>query len=261
MRLARTTLLLLTLLAAVCACGQGTGRAPARRSTPPLADAPVVAAPASVVAVRTSPMRVLFVGASVTRGVGASSPDHAYPAVVVARLQAEGRVVRPRVMAQSGIVVSVADSWDLAVPADLVVVQLATNDFAHSELLPVFRTTYNDVLRRVREASPRARLLCMGGWNDPGAVNRLGLRAADYDAAAWAACTAEHGRYLDLSETYRDPRNHGPVGRSTSLGAGDEFHPNDRGHLALAALVLATQGVRVDLPDAPPAIVAGGLTS
>ena len=258
-----TTLALLILLATLCACGSGASRAhAARRSTPPPADAPVVVAPAAVVAVRTAPLRVLFVGASVTRGLGASTPEHAYPEVVASRLEADGRSVRPRVMAQSGIMVAVADSWDLAVPADLVVVQLATNDFGHSEPLTAFSATYNDVLRRVREVSPRAQLLCMGGWNDPASVNRLGLTAADYDAAAWAACTAENGRYLDLSEIYRDPRNHGPVGRPTAFGAGDEFHPNDRGHLALAALVLATQGVPVELPDAPSAPpAAGGLSS
>lgn len=263
MRPARTTLALLVLVAALCACGSGTGRAHAsRRSTPPPADARVVVAPASVVSIRKAPMRVLFVGASVTRGLGASTPEHAYPEVVASRLEADGRTVHPLVMAQSGILVAVADSWDLAVPADLVVVQLATNDFGHSEPLTAFSATYNDIVRRVREASPHAQLLCMGGWNDPGSVNRLGLTAADYDAAAWAACTAENGRYLDLSEIYRDARNHGPIGRPTAHGPGDEFHPNDRGHLALAALVLATQGVSVQVPDAAStALMTSGLSS
>jgi lysophospholipase L1-like esterase len=138
------------------------------------------------------------------------------------------------------------------VPSDLVVVQLATNDFNHDVPLPVFRATYNDVLRRVRQASPRAQLLCLGGWDDPGSVNGIGVSAADYDGAAWSSCTIEGGRYVDLSGIYLDARNHGPVGRPTFLGPGDHFHPNDRGHDELAARVLASQNLPYQVPQVLP---------
>jgi len=251
MRPARTIISLLLLLAVAGACGSGPTRTAAARLAHPASSRASHPRPVSVVSQRLAPsagapagqgpVRLLFVGASVTSGSGASTPAHAYPEVVAAQLQAAGHAVELHVIARGGITVATADSWDLAVPADVVVVQLATNDFNRDEPLAAFSATYNDVVRRVRAASPRAQLICTGGWNDPSNVNLIGVSVADYDAAAWSACTIEGGRYVDLSEIYLDPRNHGPVGRPTFQGPGDHFHPNDRGHEELAARVLASQ--------------------
>lgn len=258
MRPARTILSLLLLLAAAGGCGSAPVRAVAARPAHAASSRAAHASrPVSVVSERpalgearagAAPVRLFFVGASITTGAGASSAAHAYPQVVAAQLAAAGHPVQTHVMARSGITVATADTWDVAVPSDVVIVQLATNDFMHDEPLATFSATYNDVVRRVRAASPTAQLICLGGWNDPASVNPIGVSAADYDAAAWSACTIAGGRYVDLSAIYMDARNHGPVGRATFLGPGDHFHPNDRGHEELAARVLASQ----DLSYVPP---------
>lgn len=268
----------LLLLALAAGCGASPSAAqvvanrPAVRHEQAAGAAPVVAvraAPASGVEAANAgrpPARLLFVGASVTSGSGASTAAHAYPAVVGAEIEAAGRLVQLHVLARGGITVATADTWDLALPSDLVIVQLATNDFNQDVPLAAFQATYNDVLRRVRQASPRAQLLCLGGWDDPGSVNGIGLVAADYDGVAWSGCTLAGGRYVDLSAIYLDPRNHGPAGRSTYQGTGDHFHPNDRGHEELAARVLASQDLPYQVPPvalatpSPPAASSGAIS-
>jgi acyl-CoA thioesterase-1 len=242
---ATTILPLLLLLAVTAACGAtpvlagtaaqpgGTGApgAGARSGTQALG-APVDAAP----------RRVLFVGASVTEGWFATSKDRAYPALV-ARGVADGRRVQVRVLARPGATAEEVATWDLAVQADFVVVQVATNDFVHDVPVDVYEASYEEVVDRLRTASPKAELVCLGAWLDPSSVNRLGVAAVDYDVATRTACGAEGGRYVDLSAAYLDVRNHGPVGRPTYHGPGDLFHPNDRGHAEVASLVLAGDAV------------------
>jgi acyl-CoA thioesterase-1 len=194
-------------------------------------------------------LKLLFVGASITVGYYASSLNHAYPELVAAQLTAEGWPVDLDVEAQGGTIAHTADRWRLAVPSDVdvLVVQLATNDYLKSLPLVAYEGYYQDILRHLRAASPRARLLCLGGWDDPNRLNRLGVPASRYDAAAEAACVSQGGRYVDLSAIYLDPRNHGPRKWPTFLGPRDLFHPNDRGHRLLAQVVLQN----LDLPGSP----------
>jgi len=183
-------------------------------------------------------LRLLFIGASVTEGWFASAPSRTYTSIVARDLSSRGRRVRTRILARPGALAGEADGWDLAIPSDIIVVQLATNDFVQSLPVVDFASSYTDVLDRLRRASPAADIICMGGWDDPASRNRLGITANDYDIAARSACEAEGGHYVDLSGVYMTGADHGPQGRPTFRGAGDVFHPNDRGHAALAALVL-----------------------
>jgi acyl-CoA thioesterase I len=190
----------------------------------------------------SAPLRLVFVGASVTDGWYASTRDRTY-AALVARGLSDGRAVRVRMLARAGITAEEAAHWNLAVPADVVVVQIATNDFVRDVPVDAYSAAYAELLDRLRTASPRAQLLCLGAWSDPASKNRIGVEALSYDAATRTQCDAAGGRYVDLSGVYLDPRNHGPAGRPTYLGPGDLFHPNDRGHAELAALILADEGV------------------
>jgi len=195
-------------------------------------------------AVETSSVRVLFVGASVTDGWFASNKAHTYTALVAKGL-AEGRPVQVRIQARPGVTAEDAADWNLTAPSDVVVVQIATNDFVRDVPLDRYSAAYAELLDRLRVASPKAELICLGAWLDPAEKNRLGLPAVDYDAAARTQCDAAHGRYVDLSAAYMDAANHGPAGRPTYQGPGDLFHPNDRGHAELASLILQADGIQV----------------
>ncbi len=236
-----------TVLPAVLAVLLGTAAAcaPVAATTPaPQAKQAAAARQTSarVATARADPaaLRVQFVGASVTEGWFASSPSHAYPALVVHGLTIGRRRVVKRVVALPGATAESAGTWGLDSPSDLTVVQLATNDYVRSTPVDVFAASYAAVLRRLRAASPHGDIVCLGGWDDPAAVNHLDLTAREYDDIARSACAAEDGRYIDLSAIYLDGRNHGPDGRPTFRGPGDLFHPNDRGHQELASAVLAS---------------------
>jgi lysophospholipase L1-like esterase len=213
---------------------------------PPLPASPAAASPAATSPAPARPtVRLLFVGASVTAGEYAVDPAHAYPQLVAARLRAEGYDTELRVVAHPGARAAAAERWDLHLPSDVVVVHLVTNDFSRDTPLPAYRAAYAAVVRRLRQASPAARLACLGGWDNPSSVNRLGVPAERYDQVARAACAAAGGTFVDVSGLYLQRSDRGPAGQVTTMGLRDGFHPNDRGHQRLAAAVLRT----VDLPS------------
>jgi acyl-CoA thioesterase I len=242
-RLNLPLLLLVALMAAAC------GVTPAMAGATPRPPAGITArsggrsGPQALgAAVDTAPLRVLFIGASVTQGWFASTKERTYTALVAKGL-AGGRRVRVRMLARPGITAEQAADWDLNVPSDVVVVQIATNDFAKDVPVDRYSAAYAELLDRLRTASPKAELICMGAWSDPTQKNRLGAEVIDYDLAARTQCEAAHGHYVDISAAYLDMHNHGPAGRPTYQGPGDIFHPNDAGHAELAELVLAADGV------------------
>src|SRR5258707_1172247 len=100
----RVLLWLLVLLAvAIASCGPGSPAPQASggvRSA--LAASHRTGAQAQRARAEPPPFRLLFVGASVTAGWYASTPDRAYPALVAGRLRAGGRAVRLHVVATPG---------------------------------------------------------------------------------------------------------------------------------------------------------------
>jgi acyl-CoA thioesterase I len=126
------------------------------------------------------------------------------------------------------------------VPGDAlyVVIELGTNDVAASgETLTEFKTAYDYILARVHRDAPNARLICLGTWRDPTAgVSESGYA---YNQIIQSLCMSFAGTYIELGDLYVNYSYHGPAGRSTWLGTGDWFHPNDAGHAAIAARVAA----------------------
>jgi len=240
-----TPILPLLLVAAlmVAACGATPALAGSAIPRPAGTDDPRTGARSGTQAlgepVEPPPRRILFIGASLTEGWYASTKDRTYPALVASTL-ALGRRVQVLTLAHPGATAEDVAEWDLELPSDYVVLQVATNDFVKNVPVDVYDASYADVLHRLRAASPRADLVCLGAWLDPSEVNRLGATAVDYDVATRTACNEVGGTYVDLSGTYMDFRNHGPAGRQTYHGPGDLYHPNDRGHAEIAALILAT---------------------
>lgn len=246
MRATPIPLLLMVVALMVAACGATTVLAGGPTPRPLGTDASRAGARAGTLAlggpIDAPPRRVLFVGASLTEGWYASTKDRTYTALVASGLGG-GRRVQVRTLARPGATVEDVAQWDLDVPSDYVVLQVATNDFVRDVPVNVYEATYSELLDRLRVASPKADLVCLGAWLDPSSLNRLGVAAVDYDVATRTACGEAGGRYVDLSATYLDARNHGPLGRQTYHGPGDTYHPNDRGHEEIAALVLASDGV------------------
>lgn len=174
-------------------------------------------------------LRVLVAGDSISRGFYASTRDAAY----VARLED-----------------SLNDRWDPDVavvgqpgqqsfqvtpqipgrPVDLVVVELGTNDATRD---PVhIGEHYAALLRRVRKTSPDAALVCLGSW-------QYAYRSGLVDPTIANTCEANGGAFVPLSDLYARNAFRGPEGAKGVHGEADNFHPNDDGHKAIAARVVA----------------------
>ncbi len=125
---------------------------------------------------------------------------------------------------------TVAAITDVPSDVDLAIVELGTNDVGEQTPLHDFDAQYGALLDRIRASSPEAAIVCLGTWTGWG---------GDYDRAIESACVGHSGRYVPLGSLFRDTANRGPEGRATFIGAGDDFHPNDLGHRAIADAILA----------------------
>lgn len=190
----------------------------------------------------TGTYQVMFVGASVTEGYYATEDDQAYPADTVDMLDQRGADVLPLVVARAGTGTADVLRWRLEGTPDAIVLQVATNDFGKGLSLQQYRANYGAILAGLRALAPRARLLCLGGWRASTEVNGAGVTGGQFDAMTSSECAAARGQFVSLEGLFRNPANHGPQGRSTFLGPGDWFHPNDRGHQAIANLVVQNLG-------------------
>jgi acyl-CoA thioesterase-1 len=182
------------------------------------------------------PLRVLFVGDSLTVGKYAVRQGGAFPALVTAALRARGRVTE-RVRARTGVTASYWASRPLPA-ADLVVLELGTNDFCvHLTPRAAFESDYARLVANVRAQSPHAQLLCLSLWRS----SHYGYKGESlliYNKAVARACRG--GAFVWISALYDAQGTRQPAGVPTFLGTSDSFHPNDSGHRGIAKAIEQT---------------------
>lgn len=194
-------------------------------------------------------LRVLIVGASISHGLGASAPSHDYASDLARMLQQQtGRSVELTVWSHSGARIAASDGWALPRGQRVVIVQLITNDFIDATPLLVYQQDLGALIDRVRATSPQASLLCLGAWEPAYAVNRVGIPVLAYDSIERQSCAAHGGSFLSPSPIFQHTAWRGPAGRLTAFGRGDDFHPNNQGHLHLAEAILAQLRSRHAIP-------------
>ncbi|QDH92303.1 hydrolase [Gordonia phage Spooky] len=184
--------------------------------------------PIALVTPTGRPLRALFTGDSLMGGYFATTPERAFKSLVLAKLGPVDTVEAARAGRTLSTVSSITD-----VPAglDLAVVELGTNDVGEKTPIPTFTRQYAELLDRIRTSSPNAAVLCLGVWQDA-------VSATPYDRVIRTQCAMRRGQYIRLSGMFDKAANHGPAGRSTYNGTSDVFHPNDRGHKAIADTLL-----------------------
>lgn len=178
------------------------------------------------------PLRVLFVGDSLTVGVRSSAPDLDFTSLITARLAQNGAVTT-KTLAKGGVGITYWKPSQLAASDDLVVIELGTNDdgaagAAHPKPYSNFAPAYVKLLNAIRAKSPHAKIVCLNIWRPDSAA-----AMAAYAPAIRSVCTG--GVFVNLARQALNPANVSPV---------DNFHPNDAGHAAIAGAILAKLGLK-----------------
>jgi lysophospholipase L1-like esterase len=171
------------------------------------------------------PLRVLFVGDSLTVGDYANEPSNQFVAQVVDYLEARGPVVATK-DAQGGVRVGFWSARKMPSLQQLVIVELGTNDLFASPapsagVLATFDRQYRALVAHITAASPGARLVCLSVW-------RPANHTADtlpYDVLIRRDC---RGAYVNITD----------LGTQANLAA-DGFHPNDAAHRDIALRIEA----------------------
>lgn len=114
------------------------------------------------------------------------------------------------------------------VVADLVVIELGTNDLGRGAKPAEFANSYRRLLQLAKNRmGSAAKALCVGVWNSTSITS-------SFDAVLSEVCTAAGGVFCQISDLYGDEALRGPAGTRSYLGDRDDYHPNDAGHTAIA---------------------------
>jgi lysophospholipase L1-like esterase len=182
------------------------------------------------------PLRVLFIGDSLTVGKYAVRQSGAFPALVTAALRAGGRVTES-VRARTGVTASYWAARPLPA-ADLVVLELGTNDFsAHLTPPATFKRDYARLVANVRAGSPHAQLLCLSLWRSSH-YGYEGESLPTYNKTVAHSCRG--GAFVWISALYDAKGARQPAGIPTFLGRSDSVHPNHVGHHGIARAIEQT---------------------
>lgn len=221
-------------VAALCAaCGGESGEG--ARKAPP-ADSSVVTraaratpgVPEESAAATGGPLTVLFVGTSLTAGLGLD-PEEAYPALVERLADSAGlrlRVVNAGLSGETSAGTLRRIDWLLRGPVDVFVLETGANDGLRALNVDSTRRNIQAILEKVRTARPGARVMLMQMEAPP----NLGRRYTADFRAMFPAVARAHGVAL------------GPfllegVAGMDSLNQADGIHPNAEGARRVAATV------------------------
>jgi lysophospholipase L1-like esterase len=168
--------------------------------------------------------RLVVVGDSLAAGRFADAQADAFPQQVATALHAGLQI-----LAAPGVTTAQLAAQPLPT-ADVVIVEAGTNDFLYQTPRRRFAADYRALVAKVAGA----KLVCLTTWTPKGIVGTAGAKipASFYDATIRRACAK--GAVADVSALLDD---RGPAGRPTFLGPGDDFHPNSKGHAAIARLI------------------------
>ena len=176
----------------------------------------------------SAPKRLLFVGTSLTAGLGLD-PEEAYPALVARRIDSLGLPYRVDNAGYSGETSAGAlrrVDWLVREPVDILVLETGANDGLRGLSVDSMRANVQAIIDRVRAASPDVRILLVGMEAPP----NLGTRYTSEFRKVFPELAERNGAVLlpFLLEG---------VAAVDSLNQGDGIHPNAAGSRRLAETV------------------------
>lgn len=205
----------LALLAAGCG-DRSVARQPVSSSSVPAAAVP-----------DTRP-RVVFLGTSLTAGLGVD-PDQAYPALIQRKADSAGLKLEVVNRGNSGVTSAgtlATIDWILQDPPAVLVIETGANDGLRGQAPDSTRATIQAIIDRVRARDSATRIALVGME----AMPNLGRRYVEQFRAI----------YPELARANRlvfVPFLLAGVAGVDSLNQGDGIHPNPRGHRIVAETV------------------------
>ena len=166
------------------------------------------------------PARILFVGTSLTAGLGLD-PDDAYPNLVAKKAKAAGfdvDVVNAGVSGETSAGTRRRISWLLRSPVDVLVLETGANDGLRALDVDSTRANIEAIVRQVKATRPAARILLVQMEAPPNLGSRY---TAQFKAMFPAVAQAEGVTLLPFLLE-------GVAGRA-ELNQSDGIHPNVRG--------------------------------
>jgi acyl-CoA thioesterase-1 len=108
---------------------------------------------------------VVFVGTSLTAGLGLPDPDEAYPALIQRKIDSLGlnyRVVNAGVSGETSAGALKSIGWLMRSPASVVVIETGANDGLRGLSVEGLRANIQGIIDTVRAAHPDARIVLAG---------------------------------------------------------------------------------------------------
>ena len=190
-------------------------------ASPPESPALVDSVPAAGDGRRT----ILFLGTSLTAGLGLD-PDSAYPQQIQRKIDANRlpyQVVNAGVSGETSAGLLRRLDWVLRQPAAVIVVETGANDGLRGQSVSSTRATIANVLSRIRREQPNASVLLVQMEAPP----NLGQEYTSEFRAMFAELAREHGATLM-------PFLLAGVAGETRLNQADGIHPNNAGERIVA---------------------------
>lgn len=171
------------------------------------------------------PATVLFVGTSLTAGLGLS-PEEAYPALVQEKIDSAGlpfRVVNAGVSGETSAGALRRLDWLLRQPFDVLVLETGANDMLRGTDLDSTRANIQSIIDRVRRERPEARIVLAGMLAPPNLGRAYATRFGEL-----------YPELAEQNELPLIPFLLQDVGGVPSMNQGDGIHPNEEGARLLA---------------------------
>ncbi len=216
------------VLLAVVACAGGDGATKDSAAASATSAAAGAGTPDGATSDRATPLRVVFVGTSLTAGLGLD-PDSAYPALIQRKADSVGlpvTVVNAGVSGETSAGALRRIDWVLREPLDVLVLETGANDGLRALRVDSTKENLSAIVARTRAAHPGARIVVVQMEAPPnlGPEYTARFRAMFPDVAREAGAT--------LTPFLLDQ-----VAGVARLNQGDGIHPNEAGARVVAETV------------------------
>lgn len=173
-----------------------------------------------------------FIGDSLTDGWNATEQPKSFRPLLVAELGKSGAVSEQSDYKAGAKLAEVVELASIPAAADLVILELGTNDVNKTDIAS-FRQELNTLVSRL--AASKALLVCVGTW-------QFGTTQG-FDGQIQQVCEAAGGRFVKISDLRENPVMVAQKGTAAYPQAADGAHPNDAGHAEIARRILARIGL------------------